>query len=272
MKTPPRTLSLALLVASTTAVGLAVSSAAPTLQDNPKVGYSDTPFLPGGKWRVHDGSRPQPRVVTPGARLGDAPSDAIVLFDGTNLDAWRSGDDAGKWKLVEAGAMEVVPGTGKLTTREEFGDCQLHIEWASPLEVKGNSQGRGNSGVFLLGRYEVQVLDSYENPTYPDGQAAALYGQTPPDVNACRKPGEFQAYDIFFRAPRFSEDGEVLSPALVTVMHNGVLVHHARELIGATTHKRVATYSKHGPEGPIELQDHGNPTRFRNIWVRRLDR
>lgn len=232
----------------------------------PPVGYTDTPLLPGSKWRVHDIERPQPRVVTPGAQ-GSAPSDAIVLFDGKDLSKWASGNGAAQWKLVD-GAME-VNGTGSIRTVEEFGDVQLHIEWASPAKVESASQGRGNSGVFLMGRYEVQILDSFQNRTYADGSAAALYAQYPPDVNACRGPGEWQSYDIFFQAPKFDGD-KLASPARVTVVHNGVVVHHARELLGATAHRSVAKYAPHAPTGPIELQDHGNPVRYRNVWVRKL--
>jgi hypothetical protein len=229
-----------------------------------EVGYTDTPFLPGGKWRVHDASRPAPPVVTPGAD-GAPPSDAIVLFDGTSLDAWSGGP----WD-VRDGAM-VVNGAGGIETKRTFGDVQLHLEWAAPADVAGESQGRGNSGVFLMGRYEVQILDSFENRTYSDGQAAALYGQHPPLVNACRPPGEWQSYDIVFRAPRF-EGEKLVSPARATVLHNGVLVQDAVEFIGATTHRAIAQYSPHAPEGPIGLQDHGNPVRFRNIWARAIGR
>lgn len=236
------------------------------LQD--KVTYDDTPLLPNGKYRVH-GERPWPEVVTPGARPSDAPSDAVVLFDGSGFSAWKQGNKETPTWSIEDGAM-VVRGGGKLQSLKEFGDCQLHVEFTSPVEVKGNSQGRGNSGVFLMGRYEIQVLDSYDNPSYPDGQCSALYGQMPPMVNACKGPGEWQAYDIIFRAPRFA-DGKLVEPARATVLHNGVLTHHDQALLGATTHKQVAKYSPHGPKGPIELQDHGNPVRFRNIWVRELD-
>jgi len=235
------------------------------VQEQP-VGYTDTPFLPGGKWRVHDIARPAPPVVKPGVG-GAPPSDALVLFDGKSLAAWKSGDKDAAWKLVD-GAME-VNGTGSIETRESFGDLQLHLEWRAPEKVESSSQGRGNSGVFLMGMYEVQVLDSFENRTYSDGQAAALYGQQPPLVNACRPPGEWQTYDICFRAPRF-ESEKVAAPATVTVMHNGVVVQLAEPFIGATRHKEVATYAPHPPTGPLVLQDHGNPVRFRNIWVRRL--
>lgn len=233
---------------------------------NDGVGYEDTPFLPGGKWRVHDKNRPVPEVVATRGH-GAPPSDAIVLFDGTDLSAWTGNGGEARWK-IEDGAM-MVNGTGGIQTREHFGDCQLHLEWASPERVEGDSQGRGNSGVFLMGKYEIQVLDSFENRSYADGQASAMYGQFPPLVNATRGPGQWQAYDIIFRAPRF-EDGKLASPARVTVLHNGVLVHDAREFLGATTHRKVAQYSPHG-EGPIGLQDHGNPVRFRNIWIRRLE-
>ena len=237
--------------------------------DDQGVGYDDTPMLPDQPWRVHDKDRPVPAVVDPGPAGAPAPvpSDAIVLFDGTDLDQWTGRDGEAGWKL-EDGAME-VNGTGDIQTRASFGDVQLHLEWASPAEVVGESQGRGNSGVFLFGRYEIQILDSFENRSYADGQAAALYGQHPPAVNACRGPGEWQSYDIFFRAPRFAE-GELEAPATVTVVHNGVLVHDCARFLGATAHRAVAGYAPHDPTGPIKLQDHGNPVRFRNIWVREL--
>jgi hypothetical protein len=223
------------------------------------------------QWEVHDMNRPRPPIVTPGAEDRLPPSDAIVLFDGTNLDAWRSGKDGGqaKWK-VQDGYMEVVPDTGDILTRQTFGSCQLHIEWASPEVVKGSGQGRGNSGIFLMDRYEVQVLDSYNNDTYPDGQAAAIYGQKPPLVNACRKPGQWQTYDIIFHAPVF-RDGSVEKPATVTVLHNGVLVQDHWEIQGSTFHKRRAAYEPHPEKMPLRLQDHGNLVRFRNIWIRPLE-
>jgi len=235
-----------------------------------KLGYDDTPFLPGSKYRVHDSNRPQPRVVTPGERLGDPPSDAIILFDGTDLSNWVSSKDGGpaRWK-VENGYMEVVAGTGDIQTKEHFGDCQLHIEWMAPAEVKGESQGRGNSGVFMMGLYEIQVLDCYQNPTYADGTTAAIYGQYPPLVNACRKPGEWQTYDIIWEAPRFEGD-KLIRPAYVTVLHNGIVVHNHVELLGPTGHRTLPKYRPHPPVGPLRLQDHGNPVRFRNIWYRVL--
>jgi hypothetical protein len=235
------------------------------LQDH-QVGYKDTPLLPGGRWHVHDGDRPPPPVVT-AEGCGVAPSDAIVLFDGHDLSAWKSGDKPAAWK-VENGYAE-VNGSGNIETRAAFGDCQLHIEWAEPEKVEGESQGRGNSGVFLMGAYEVQVLDSFDNRTYADGQCGALYGQEPPLVNVCKKSGEWQSYDILFRAPRF-EGQKLIAPALVTVLQNGVVLHHASEFLGATAHRALAKYTPHPAQAPLALQDHGNPVRYRNIWIRKL--
>jgi len=212
-------------------------------------------YLNGIKWE-------QPPIVTPGTSDSDPPSDAIVLFDGKDLSRWRGGE---KWSVVDGVA---VVGKGQITSLDEFGDCQLHIEWSAPTPPKGQGQGRGNSGVFLMGRYELQVLDSYENETYFDGQAASIYKQTPPAVNATRPPGQWNAYDVFWTAPRFGDDGSLTSPAFITVMHNGVLVLNHFELLGDTPFNRAPKYSAHPPKGPISLQDHGNPMRFRNIWVR----
>ena len=244
----------------------------------PVLGYTDTPLIPGTQWHVHDLNRPQPRVVAPGTfsapdAPGKAPSDAIVLFDGTDLAKWRTanGQPSG-WK-IDNGAMVVppkdTPGGGDTFTRDEFGDCQLHLEFATPTPPKGDSQDRGNSGVFFFGLYELQVLDSFNNRTYADGGAAAMYGQHPPLVNGSRPPGEWQVYDAVFIAPRF-ENGQLKSPAYLTVFHNGVLVHHHAAYLGASGHRTLATYKPHGPKGPLKLQDHGNPMRFRNIWVRPL--
>jgi hypothetical protein len=248
----------------------------------PPIGYDDTPFLPDGKWRVHDIKRPHPRVVEPGTastqdKPGRPPADAVVLFDGKDLSKWASrgrGKDRNKtvppqWK-VENGYMEVTPKAGSIFTKEEFGDCQLHVEWAAPTQTAGKaSQERGNSGVILMSCYEIQVLDSYENVTYADGQAASIYGQYPPLVNASRKPGEWQTYDIIFEAPRFEGD-KLVKPAFVTVIHNGVVVHHRQRIIGRMSHRRVGTYAPHEPQAPLLLQAHGNPVRYRNIWIRRL--
>ena len=237
------------------------------------LGYDDTPMIPGSRYRVNDKERPQPRVVMPGTEStqnapGEAPSDAVILFDGTDLSNWSGRDGEAKWK-VENGYMVVVDGMGNIQTNDHFGDCQLHIEWAPPAEVVGDSQGRGNSGVFLMGLYEIQVLDSYDNPTYADGLTAAIYGQWPPLVNACRQPGEWQIYDIVWIGPRF-EGETLLRPAHVTVFHNGVLVHHNTELKGPTANRQTLPYQSHAETGPLELQDHYNPVRYRNIWYRPL--
>jgi hypothetical protein len=224
------------------------------------------------QWPVHDQTRPAPPVVTPGVPVPVTrpPSDAVVLFDGTSLDAWQTArGEAPRWRIGD-GYVEVVARTGAIQTRQAFGDVQLHIEWATPATSTGTGQGFGNSGVFFMGRYEVQVLNSHQNPTYPDGQAASLYGQFPPLVNASRPPGEWQTYDIVFRAPRFREDGSLLRPARVTVFHNGVLVQDNQELTGPTAHQARPPYGRHADRLPLSLQDHGDPVRFRNIWIREL--
>jgi len=212
----------------------------------------------------------EPPIVTPGRTNADPPSDAIVLFNGKDLSQWRSADGSpAKW-TVRDGYVEVAAGSGDISTAQQFGDVQLHIEWATPAVVKGEGQERGNSGVFLMGRYEVQVLDSYENKTYYHGQAGAVYKQYAPLVNASRKPGEWQAYDIVFHAPHFDEQGKVTDRARVTVLHNGVLIQNNVEIYGLTYHDRPALYIAHSPQESLKLQDHGNPIRYRNIWIRRL--
>lgn len=227
------------------------------------------------KWNIHDESRPQPPVVDPGTpstqeEPGRPPSDAVVLFDGKDLSKWQSLEGGpAKWKVAN-GYFEVTRGTGNIQTRQGFGDCQLHVEFAEPTPPTGTSQGRGNSGVFLMGLYEFQVLDSYQNKTYPDGQAAAIYGQYPPLVNASRPPGQWQTYDIVFRRPRFDSNGKVLQPARVTGFHNGVLVQDNVELTGPTGHHVRPPYQKHADRLPLQLQDHGNPVHYRNIWLREL--
>ncbi|MCY3857328.1 MAG: DUF1080 domain-containing protein [Gammaproteobacteria bacterium] len=241
-------------------------------------GYSDTPVIPGQSWRVHDVDRPMPAVVEPSsdatkALVGAPPSDAHVLFDGTNTDGWthRNGESCG-WTLVEGGAMEVTPRTGDIRSKAEFGTCQLHVEWRAPTEIYADSQGRGNSGVFLLGLYEIQVLDGYENPTYADGVTAAIYGQYPPLVNACVPPGMWHSFDVVFETPEY-ENGALAKPAAMTVFHNGVLVHLRQQMQGPTQHRALASYAEpHGPKGPLVLQDHGDKVQFRNIWVRELDK
>jgi hypothetical protein len=224
-------------------------------------------------WPVHSMERPKPRAADPGpfAASLPAPSDAIVLFDGKSLDGWRTaeGNDPAPWRVVD-GVIEIVPGSGGITSRREFGDIQLHIEWMAPSPPHGEGQDRANSGVFLMGRYEVQILDSYRNETYADGQAAALYGQHPPLVNASRPPGQWQTYDIIFRRPHFDAAGTLVRPARMTVFHNGVVVHDNAEVQGATVHQARARYTAHADRLPIHIQDHGAPVRFRNIWVREL--
>lgn len=233
------------------------------------------PQQPWSKWRVHDMTRPAPPVVTPGTsstpeQPGKPPSDAVVLFDGTNLDNWTL---AGKpepapW-ILENGAM--IANKAYIQTKQEFGDIQLHAEWAEPTPPKGTSQGRGNSGIFFMGKFELQVLDSFESASYPDGQCAAVYGQYPPMVNACRPPGEWQTYDVVFHRPRY-KDGAVVEPAYETVFQNGVLVEDHQRFEGPTGHMTVAKYPPTFPEkGPIALQFHGNPIKYRNIWVRPLE-
>lgn len=212
-------------------------------------------YLSGIEWQP-------PKKITPGEANSEPPSDAVVLFDGTNLDAWKGGE---KWRVEDGVA---IVGGGGISTKQEFGDCQLHIEWATPDPPTGEGQGCANSGVFMMGRYEVQVLDSYSSDTYYDGQAGAIYKQRPPAVNAMRGPGEWNTYDIYWTAPRFDESGKLASPAYITVVHNGVLIHNHYELKGNTPYAQPPSYVAHPPKGPIALQDHGNPLRYRNIWVR----
>ena len=243
---------------------------------NHDLGFTDTPMLPGLPWHVHDPNRPHPPVVTPGATPGAPPSDAVVLFDGKDLSKWAQhgkGADANKiiapiWKVGD-GYFEVVPGNGDMFTREKFGDCQLHVEWSSPTVVTGESQARGNSGVLLMSLYEIQVLDMWDNRTYADGQAGAIYGQWPPLANPARRPGEWNTYDIVFEAPQFDGD-KLVKPAFQTVFYNGVLVHIHKELMGPMVYRKVAHYTPHGAEEPLALQDHRNPVRYRNIWIRRI--
>jgi len=232
---------------------------------------NELPIIPGTPWRIHDMTRPRPLVVTPGATVGAPPSDAIVLFDGKDLSKWvGKGGSEPKW-VIRDGYAQTGGGAGTISTRERFGDIQLHVEFATPADAKGDSQGRGNSGISFMGLYEVQVLDSFNNDTYPDGQAAAIYGDWPPLVNVARKPGEWQTYDIVFEAPKF-RGSDLVSPAYVTVFWNGVIVHNRQKVAGPTSPTQtVHAYTKpHEPELPLSLQDHSNPVRYRNIWVRRL--
>ncbi|MGA2542855.1 MAG: DUF1080 domain-containing protein [Verrucomicrobiota bacterium] len=264
-------------------------------------GYQDTPMQPGGKWHVHDPERPQPAIVAPGTfstpeQPGKPPADAIVLFDGKDLSQWR--DKAGRpapWRLTN-GVM--ISARSDIVSTREFGDMQLHVEFSEPTPARGRGQERGNSGVFLMDEFEVQVLDCYDNPTYADGAMAALYGQHPPLVNACLPPGQWQVYDIIFTAPRFEtntaakpaqEAGSramspsipqfectdpnvvVKTPGYVTVIHNGVVVQNHQSLRGPTGHRILAKYTPHRPTGPVGLQFHNNPVSFRNIWVRPIE-
>ena len=259
----------------------AISSAMLTAAESEKLdGFKDTPLLPDGKWHVHDPDRPQPRVVTPAENFSQgaaAPSDAEVLFDGKDLAKWQTsrGQEA-TWK-VQDGYLETGRGGG-LRTRGKWADFQLHVEWAAPVPPKGTGQSRGNSGILINGLYEVQVLDSYQAMTYPDGQAGGIYGQVPPLVNASKPPGEWQTYDILFESPRWNDQGELVKKASITVLHNGVVIHHRYEFMGATDGisrevpwKTLSKYPPpHPPEVFIELQDHNNPVRYRNIWIRTL--
>jgi hypothetical protein len=228
---------------------------------------------PSTQWPIHSKERPQPAVVAPPVSTLPVkpPAGAIVLFDGTGLSKWLQvrGDSAAQW-VVRDGYFEVKAGTGDLRTRDGFGDVELHVEWASPKPPRGSEQGRGNSGVYLMSKYELQVLDSWENPTYADGMAGAIYGQYPPLVNAARPPGEWQSYDVVFRGPRFDSSGRLLRPATMTVHFNGVLVQDNVTLSGPTGHYSRPPYVAHPDKLPILLQDHGDPVRYRNIWLREL--
>ena len=231
---------------------------------------------PDPKYGIHDRERPVPVQIDPGYpgtqdKTGKAPQGAVVLFDGSNLDQWVAMDGKKTTLIVKDGAMECVPGSGYIRTKDSFGDCQLHVEWAAPAKVEGDDQGRGNSGVFLGGdRYEVQVLDTYNNKTYADGFASAIYGQYPPMVNPIHKPGEWNTYDIIYIAPRFDGD-KLVSKAHISVIFNGVVVQWDRELTGPTGHHVRPAYTPHDVRQPIAFQDHGNPVRFRNVWIRELN-
>jgi hypothetical protein len=232
-------------------------------------GYKHTPIQPWSGFHVHDPDRPAPPVVEAGqpstqTAAGSAPSDAIVLFDGKDLSAWKPAD----WKVAD-GCM--VATGGLLLSQQQFGDCQLHVEWSAPVEDEENRMNQGNNGVQLLGGVEVQIFDSNRVKLYPDGQAAAIYAQTPPMVNACRKPGEWQTFDIVLKAPRFSDSGKLTEPARITMFHNGLLVHLNQEIYGHSPHLRLASNDSIQPQGPVGLMAHHCPVRFRNIWIRPLD-
>jgi hypothetical protein len=224
------------------------------------------------RWLQHDNRRPKAPVVEPVASspAAPAPKDAVILFDGSNIDAWRTPEGGPARWTVKEGFMEIVPGSGPIETKDKFGDVQLHVEWASPSPPTGTGQDRGNSGIFLMGLYELQVLDSYRTDTYADGQAGAIYGQYPPLANASRPPREWQTYDVAFRRPRFDRDGKLVEPAHVTLIHNGIVVQNNEELLGRTAWLETLPYEAGPDRGPIQLQDHGHGVRFRNIWLREL--
>lgn len=252
------------------AVAIAAAAVAGAAQERP--GFTDTPMLPDGAWRVHDANRPAPVVVAPAATPGGAPADAVILFDGRSTDAWLGTRSI--WG-IEAGALTVPSrarsgGENNLVTKQSFGDVQLHLEFRSPSPPTKSSQDRGNSGIWFMQRYEVQILDGYRNPTYADGTVGAVYGWKPPLVNAARPPGIWQSYDIVFERPRFAADGTLLRPAYVTALLNGVLVQNHQAMLGTTIWKQVASYTAHADAAPIQLQDHDSPVAFRNIWVRPL--
>lgn len=266
---------MALAAIGATAVATAAD---PPTSAQPRVGYKDTPLLPGGKWHVHDPDRPQPPAVDagrgfPSSTAARPPSDAVVLFDGRDLSRWRTRDGKAPAWIIEDGVLEIPPAGqpdgGDLLTKQEFGDCQVHLEWATPNPPQGDLMNRGNSGLYFFGQYEVQIFDSFRGGIYADGQAGAIYGQYPPLVNASRAPGQWQSFDLLFTAPRFRGD-QLETPAYVTVLHNGVCVHNHLAILGATGHRTLPAYRAGASKGPILLQAHGNPVRFRNIWVREL--
>jgi 3-keto-disaccharide hydrolase len=246
------------------AVVAAFCAAAVAGQPKEAPGYDDTPFLPGSPWRVHDRRRPQPPLVEPGARPGDPPSDAVILFDGKDLSQWQGGNPRG----VQDGTLNILK-TGELRSKQQFGDCQVHVEWMTPAKPDGGPMTWGNSGVFLMDLFEVQIIESRASHIYADGNAGAVYGQTPAMVNASRRPGQWQTFDIVFTAPRF-KGGKLAQPAYVTVLQNGVLVQNHTVILGATVHRALPAYRSTATQGPIRLQQHGSAVRFRNIWVRRL--
>ncbi len=259
--------------------GMVIAVALPGAQRGQKkevIQYVETET---GRWMVHDENRPAPPVILPGScgpekAPVEAPSDAIVLFDGKDLSNWTNDKgEPSRW-IVRNGYMESVKGAGFIRTRQLFGSCQLHIEFATPSVVTGSGQGRGNSGVFLQGMYEIQILDSYDNKTYPDGQCGALYGRAVPLVNACCRPGQWQTFDVVYSRPQFDASGKVTRKAMFTVFQNGVLIHDHVELEGGTnwiSSHAVTGYVPHEDKGPLKLQDHSNPVRFRNIWIRELN-
>ncbi len=266
--------SLILLITVCIMGAILLPGPAQSAQHDSGMGYEDTPMLPGGKWHVHDAKRPQPAKITAGTfstqkRAGLPPSDAEVLFDGRDLSKWKNAKGGPAMWTVRDGYLEVAPKTGDIYTREEFGDIQLHVEWRTPAPLKPGNVWQGNSGVFLFGVYELQVFESSRNLIYADGQAGAIYGQYPPLVNPSRDPGEWQLYDIIFNPARF-KDGNLETPAYITVFQNGVVIHNHTAIMGETGHRIFPRYTDRGPQGPIRLQDHDDLVRYRNIWVRPL--
>ena len=257
-------LSLTILL---TALALSIS---PVIMAEDAPGYTDGPFLPNSKWRVHDQALPQPKIVKPG--IGDlgvtAPDDAVVLFDGTNLDAWRQTDGQPIGDGIADGAFDIVK-TGQLSTKAEFGSCQLHLEWVTPPGPE-DRMNWGNSGVFMMGLFELQIIESCDSFIYADGNAGAIYGQFPPLVNPARKPGEWQSFDIFFTAPTFDGD-QLLTPAYVTIVYNGVVVQNHQEILGTAVHRTLPGPYPVQTKGPIMLQDHHSAVKFRNIWIRPME-
>jgi len=241
-----------------------VTLGAPPAKPQPDGGYDNTPQLPDSPWRVHDCRRPQSPMVEPAGQPGGPPSDAVVLFDGRDLSHWEGAKPEG---IVE-GAIDISK-SGEIRSKEHFGDCQLHVEWMTPEAPDGDADNWGNSGVFLMDQFEIQIIESHDCHIYADGNAGAIYGQSPPLVNASRKPGQWQTFDIVFTAPRV-EDKEVLKPAYVTVFQNGVVVQCHRKILGTTVHLRLPSYESNNVDGPIRLQYHGSAVHFRNIWVRQL--
>ena len=258
-------------IASTAAIAITfVVGGLAMAQEKP--GFRDTPMLPGGQWHVHDPERPYPTVVTPASVPGGAPSDAIVLFNGTSLDAWQPQNPA--WTITD-GVLTVPPraqggSENALVSKRSFGDVQLHLEFRSPNPPEHSSQDRGNSGIWFMQRYEIQILDGFQNPTYADGTVGSIYGWKPALVNPSRKPGEWQSYDIVFERPHFTADGKLLRPAYITAFLNGVLVQNRQPWLGTTIWRKLGTYQPHGDSAPIQLQDHNSPVSFRNIWARPL--
>jgi hypothetical protein len=258
---------LTALVIATGLAGTALLALAETL-----IGYTDTPMLPSGKWHVHDPGRPKPTTVSPAANFSNgalAPSDAIVLFDGKDFSHWEGDHGASQW-IMRDNYMEIKPGAGYIHTKEKFGDFQLHVEFAEPVVTNG-SPDAGNSGVYLQGVYELQIYDSENNSIYADGVCGAIYGQSPPLVNACKKAGEWQSFDVIFETARWNKNHKLTRPAIITVFQNGVLIHYKQPLLGPSGHRILANYNTElPPTGPIALQEHGDVVRFRNIWIRNI--